>query len=96
MNVAGTVRRHLERHGSSFDTIIFVVDNSDLGIYEVLLPLYFPRSKVEEDAARWQLPSELGGTDGEPMLPDRQIRIIDNPQHTLHGKEENPDIMVLI
>ena len=83
---AGTVRRFLEHHGSSFDTVIYTVDNTDLGIYEVLLPLYFPRSKFEEDAARWQLPADVGGYDGEPMLPDRQIRIIDNPQHTLHGE----------
>lgn len=81
----GTVRRFLERHGSSFDTVIFTVDKADLGIYEVLLPLYFPRSKFEEEAARWQLPSDIGGPEGEPMVPDRQIRIIDNPQHALHG-----------
>jgi hypothetical protein len=89
---AGTVRRFLEHHGSSFDIVIFAVDNTDLGIYEVLLPLYFPRSKFEEDAARWQLPSDIGGHDGEPMLPDRQIRIIDNPQHTLHADEESIDL----
>ncbi|XP_008201396.1 protein GDAP2 homolog [Tribolium castaneum] len=87
-----TVRRFLEHHGSSFDTVIFTVDNTDLGIYEVLLPLYFPRSKFEEDAARWQLPSDVGGHDGEPMVPDRQIRIIDNPQHTLHADEESIDL----
>ncbi|KAH0817770.1 hypothetical protein GEV33_005022 [Tenebrio molitor] len=87
-----TVRRFLEHHGSSFDIVIFAVDNTDLGIYEVLLPLYFPRSKFEEDAARWQLPSDIGGHDGEPMLPDRQIRIIDNPQHTLHADEESIDL----
>ncbi|ENN73746.1 hypothetical protein YQE_09642, partial [Dendroctonus ponderosae] len=79
-----TVRRFLERHGNSLDTVIFVVDKVDLGIYEVLLPLYFPRSKQEEDAARYQLPSDVGGPDGEPIMADRQIRIIDNPQHALH------------
>lgn len=82
----GTVRRFLEHHGSSLDTVIFALENTDLGIYEVFMPLYFPRSKYEEDAARWQLPTDIGGSDGEPMLPDRQIRIIDNPQHTLHRK----------
>lgn len=82
----GTVRRFLEQHGSSLDTVIFTVGSSDLGIYEILLPLYFPRSKLEEDAARWQLPADVGGLDGEPLIPDRQIRIIDNPQHTLHRK----------
>lgn len=80
------MRRFLEHYGSSLDTVVFVVDNSEYGIYEVLLPLYFPRSKHEADAARWQLPADIGGLDGEPMIPDRQIRIIDNPQHTLHGK----------
>lgn len=87
-----TVRRFLEHYGSSVDTLIFVVDSSDKGIYEVLLPLYFPRSKMEEEAARWQLPSDVGGSDGEPLLPDRQIRIIDNPQHTLHPDEESIDL----
>lgn len=51
-DITGTVRRFLERHGNSLDTVIFVVDKVDLGIYEVLLPLYFPRSKQEEEAAR--------------------------------------------
>lgn len=82
----GTVRRFLENHGNSLNTIVFVVENSDLGIYEVLMPLYFPRSKYEEESACWQLPSNVGGPDGEPLLPDRQIRIIDNPQHSLHCK----------
>lgn len=47
-----TVRRFLEKHGTAFDTVIFVTDKLDLSIYEVLLPLYFPRSKQEEDVAR--------------------------------------------
>ncbi|XP_056644503.1 protein GDAP2 homolog [Diorhabda sublineata] len=87
-----TVRRFFENHGSSLDTVIFVVDKVDLGIYEVLLPLYFPRSKMEEESARYQLPSDIGGPDGEPIMPDRQIRIIDNPQHSLHHEEESVDL----
>ncbi|CAH1109856.1 unnamed protein product [Psylliodes chrysocephalus] len=87
-----TVRRFFENHGSSLDTVIFVVDKVDLGIYEVLLPLYFPRSKLEEESARYQLPADIGGPDGEPIMPDRQIRIIDNPQHTLHPDEESIDL----
>jgi hypothetical protein len=80
------VRRFLEQHGNSLDAVVFVVDNIDIGIYEVLLPLYFPRSLQEEEAALWQLPANVGGPDGEPLLPDRQIRIIDNPQHSLDGE----------
>lgn len=78
----GTVRRFLEKYPNAFDVLVFVVDSSDFGIYEILLPLYFPRSKAEENKARWLLPSNIGGFEGEPLLPDRQIRIIDNPQHT--------------
>lgn len=50
------------------------------------MPLYFPRSEAEEESARWQLPADVGGCYGEPVMPDREIRIIDNPQHTFHRK----------
>ena len=76
----------MEQHGNSLDLVILAVENIDVGIYEVLLPLYFPRSIQEEKTALWQLPANVGGPDGEPLLPDRQIRIIDNPQHSLEGK----------
>ena len=56
-----------------------------LQIYEVLLTYYFPRTLSEEENACWHLPSDIGGMKGEPQLPDRQIRIIDNPQHSLQG-----------
>lgn len=68
------------------NTVIFAVENADRAIYDVLMPLYFPRSDAEEDAARWQLPADVGGSHGEPIMPDREIRIIDNPQHTFHRK----------
>lgn len=80
----GTIRRFLEHHENFLDTIVFALESTDRSIYDVLLPLYFPRSQTEEDAARWQLPVDLGGPDGEPLLPDREIRIIDNPQHAFH------------
>lgn len=87
-----TVRRFLEQHRNSLDTVIFAVERNDVGIYEVLLPLYFPRTKHEQETARWQLPSDVGGVDGEPIQIDRQIRIIDNPQHALHPDEESIDL----
>ena len=87
--VLGTVRRYLEHQevsgGKGLETIVFVVDSCDSGIYEVLMPMYFPRSLNEERAAILQLPASIGGPNGEPLYPDRQIRIIDNPQHH-HGK----------
>ena len=40
-----TVRRFVEKHGDSFDAIIFCVDEpEDYRFYEVSLPLYFPRT----------------------------------------------------
>lgn len=84
-----TVRRFLEQYMDSITCVVFVLEPCDLGIYQVLLPLYFPRSLEEQENACWQLPSDIGGADGEPLLPDRQIRIIDNPQHALHGKNYN-------
>lgn len=75
------MRRFLEAFPDAFDVIVFVVEPTDIGIYEILLPLYFPRSQAEEEAARWQLPADIGGPRGEPLLPDRQIRIIDNPHN---------------
>lgn len=77
----------MEQYSDSLTCIIFVLEPCDLGIYEILLPLYFPRNLAEQDNACWQLPNDIGGTDGEPLLPDRQIRIIDNPQHALHGNK---------
>lgn len=74
----------MDKYSSSLDRVVLAVDNSDVGIYELLLPLYFPRTEQEELHAARQLPNCVGGLDGEPLLPDRQIRIIDNPHH-LHG-----------
>ncbi|XP_014294931.1 protein GDAP2 homolog [Microplitis demolitor] len=82
-----TIRRFLEQYNDSIVCIVLVLEPCDLGIYQILLPLYFPRNYEEQDNACWQLPSDIGGPDGEPLLPDRQIRIIDNPQHTLHSDE---------
>ncbi|KAF6207838.1 hypothetical protein GE061_016287 [Apolygus lucorum] len=78
-----TIRKVLELEAlkSGFlETVVLVVESADSGIYEVLLPLYFPRNKKEERAALLQLPAgKTYGLFGEPVHPERQIRIIDNP-----------------
>ena len=67
-------------------SVVLAVESCDAGIYEVLLPLYFPRTPKEEQGALYQLPSgRIIGSNGEIILPDRQIRIIDNPQHHISG-----------
>uniref|UniRef100_T1JKQ9 Macro domain-containing protein n=1 Tax=Strigamia maritima TaxID=126957 RepID=T1JKQ9_STRMM len=87
-----TVRRFLEKFTNAFDAIIFVVKDNDIGIYEQLMPLYFPRSQSEERFVLPRLPDDIGNQDGEPVNPDRQIRIIDNPHHKI-GIDESTDLL---
>lgn len=74
-----TVRRFIERNFDAFDAVVFVVEPIDEGTYKRLLPLYFPRSKSEEQFACNLLPQDVGNEEGEPYIPDRQIRINEKP-----------------
>ncbi|CAG2166936.1 unnamed protein product, partial [Oppiella nova] len=85
------VRRFLEHYSDSIDLIIFAVDDTDIGFYELLMPLYFPRSEPEEEYARYQLPQDVGGQYGEPVIPEREIRIAAKP-NTLSTIEESVDL----
>jgi len=87
--IVGTVRRFLEQ--TSNETVVLCVDSYERGIYEVLAPLYFPRNNPEERIALWQLPTDIGGRNGEPLQAERQIRIIHNPQHLvmIEGKSSS-------
>jgi len=73
------VRRFLEKHKNDFDLIVFVVEDLDLGIYDHIMPLYFPRSLEEQEYSCFYLPQDVGGENGEPVIPERQIRIADKP-----------------
>lgn len=78
------MRRFLEQYGATLHTVILCAgDPQESSLVEALCPLYFPRNESEEKVSRWKLPADVGGQIGEPVLPDRQIRIIDNPQHTV-------------
>ena len=46
------------------------------------MPLYFPRSKSEEDFSAYHLPYDVGNEDGEPVIAEREIRIISKPTFT--------------
>jgi hypothetical protein len=84
--LAGTIRRFLEQYGDSIESVVFVLDSINYGIYQLLASLYFPRSASEAEYSRFQLPFDIGDPiSGEPVINDRRIRIIDNPQHTLQG-----------
>ena len=41
--------------------------------------MYFPRSKTEEQWAMDLLPANVGNEDGEPVNPERKIRITQDP-----------------
>lgn len=47
--------------------------------YQKLLPLYFPRSLKEESHSLPYLPADIGNAEGEPVVPERQIRISEKP-----------------
>uniref|UniRef100_A0A0N7ZB54 CRAL-TRIO domain-containing protein n=2 Tax=Scylla TaxID=6760 RepID=A0A0N7ZB54_SCYOL len=69
-----------------------VVNSIDTSIYHLLTPLYFPRTPQEEEIGCCLLPADLGNEFGEPVVPDRQIRIIDNPQHKYEDVEDTADL----
>lgn len=74
-----TVRRILEHFISDFEKVIFVVSDADNNVYTRLMPLYFPRSEGESRYGALHLPFNLGNEFGEPVIPERQIRISDKP-----------------
>ncbi|KAM6934974.1 ganglioside-induced differentiation-associated protein 2 [Xenentodon cancila] len=74
-----TVRRFLENHGNSVDTVVFAVSDTEEPVYKKLLPLYFPRSNKEEKACLPLIPADIGNSEGEPVVPERQIRIAEKP-----------------
>lgn len=76
-----TLRRFLEKYGEDIETVIFVCNEDTVDAYMKILPLYFPRSSQEEVEAIKLLPEDIGSEDGEPIIPERQIRIMDKPMH---------------
>ncbi|XP_055930467.1 protein GDAP2 homolog [Argiope bruennichi] len=87
-----TVRRFLEKYGAAFDLIVFAVEDVDIGIYELLMPLYYPRSKEEEEYALYYLPKDIGGENGEAYIPERQMRIVERPFQAVEEVEESVDL----
>ncbi|XP_075564807.1 ganglioside-induced differentiation-associated protein 2 isoform X3 [Pelecanus crispus] len=75
----GTVRRFLEIHGETLEKVVFAVSELEEATYQKLLPLYFPRSFEEEIQSLPYLPADIGNAEGEPVVPERQIRITEKP-----------------
>ncbi|RVE58529.1 hypothetical protein OJAV_G00210100 [Oryzias javanicus] len=74
-----TVRRFLENHGNGIEAVVFAVTETEESVYRKLLPLYFPRSEEEERASLPLIPADIGNSEGEPIVPERQIRIAEKP-----------------
>lgn len=86
-----TIRRFLERHGDDFDLIVLVVSNNNKESYDNLLPLYFPRSRVEEALAAGRLPKNVGDKFGQLFIPERQIRISAIPYYQITHNDDDDD-----
>uniref|UniRef100_A0A3Q3KIB8 Macro domain-containing protein n=1 Tax=Monopterus albus TaxID=43700 RepID=A0A3Q3KIB8_MONAL len=86
-----TVRRFLENHGNSIETVVFAVSNTEELVYKKLLPLYFPRSGKEEKSCLPLIPADIGNSEGEPVVPERQIRIAEKPG-TLEDDSEDESL----
>ncbi|KAM6978987.1 ganglioside-induced differentiation-associated protein 2 [Tautogolabrus adspersus] len=83
-----TVRRFLENHGNSLESVVFAVSESEELVYKKLLPLYYPRSEEEEKASLPLIPADIGNSEGEPVVPERQIRIAEKPGTLEDDSEE--------
>ncbi|KAH6763100.1 appr-1-p processing enzyme family protein [Perilla frutescens var. hirtella] len=71
-----TVRRILEKQKDKIHAVVFcTITSSDTEIYKRLLPLYFPRDKLEEEIAISKLPADVGDENGETIIDERKIRI---------------------
>uniref|UniRef100_A0A672SLV8 Ganglioside-induced differentiation-associated protein 2-like n=1 Tax=Sinocyclocheilus grahami TaxID=75366 RepID=A0A672SLV8_SINGR len=74
-----TIRRFLENHGENIEMVVFAVSGVEEPVYRKLMPLYYPRSKKEERIGLPLLPANIGNSEGEPVVPERQIRIAEKP-----------------
>ncbi|KAM9343635.1 ganglioside-induced differentiation-associated protein 2 isoform 2-T2 [Pholidichthys leucotaenia] len=84
-----TVRRFLEKHGNSIEVVVFTVSDTEESVYKKLLPLYYPRSEEEEKACLPLIPADIGNSEGEPIVPERQIRITEKPGSVEDDFEED-------
>lgn len=71
------IRRMLEKKRHEFDRI--VIHTQDIELYAKLFFCYFPRTLTDEEFACYELTNSLGGPNGEPLIPEREIRIKSKP-----------------
>ncbi|XP_059475099.1 protein GDAP2 homolog isoform X3 [Neocloeon triangulifer] len=86
-----TIRRFLDKYSPSFERIVLAVENSDVGIYELLLPLYFPRTEQEELHAARQLPNCVGGSDADDEGLSTQLESLGVGEHAFSQMQGDLD-----
>ncbi|CAN6477358.1 unnamed protein product [Victoria cruziana] len=89
-----TVRRFLEKQKDRIKAVVFCTTTSyDTEIYKRLLPLYFPRDKLEEEVAVSKLPADVGDENGETIIDERKIRIKPLPAvSTTVSRPSSPEV----
>ncbi|PRQ40695.1 putative CRAL-TRIO lipid binding domain, Macro domain-containing protein [Rosa chinensis] len=86
-----TVRRFLEKQKDKIAAVVFCTTTStDTEIYKRLLPLYFPRDRLEEEVAMSKLPADVGDENGETIIDERKIRIKPLPKKTAPKPPQAP------
>lgn len=71
------IRRMLEKKCKEFDVIVVQVD--DIEKHSLNFYTYFPRSELDEEIACYHFEPTIGGPNGEPVIPGREIRIKGKP-----------------
>lgn len=73
------IRRILEKKRHEFDRIVIHVKDGE----ESLIPFlcYFPSGHLDEEVACYRLSAAIGGPNGEPVIPEREIRIKSKPSN---------------
>lgn len=86
-----TVRRFLEKQKDKIAAVVFCTTTStDTEIYKRLLPLYFPRDRLEEEVAMSKLPADVGDENGETIIDERKIRIKPLPKKAIPKPPQAP------
>lgn len=67
------IRRILEKRAYDFDRIVILVGDADS--LKHLFFSHFPRTSIDEEIACYKLDPIIGGSNGEPITPGREIRI---------------------
>lgn len=81
------IRRLLEKKLDEFDKIILHVQ--DVEQYKNFFYCYFPRNAEDEENACYKLDHSIGGPNGEPVIPEREIRIKSKPASASLNDDDN-------